>query len=120
MPDPQEWPNADYPLYHSSYETFEAVKRFLDPDFSYHLALGRLWAVLGLSLADSPLLPFRPDHEAETVRNLIDQLEQSYGHVIRDWKIQTDHLRRAADGFVASATDFQHRIQHLDYSEYFA
>ncbi|PVD38719.1 hypothetical protein C0Q70_01340 [Pomacea canaliculata] len=35
MYDPNKYPIAFYPLYHTEYETFDAMKRLIDPDFKY-------------------------------------------------------------------------------------
>ena len=47
---------SDYPLYHTTFEDFDAMKNILDPEFRYHLALGRLWALMGIGLADSQVI----------------------------------------------------------------
>lgn len=44
--------------YHSCYETFEWVKKFGDPDFSWHRTLAQVWALLILDVSDRPVLPF--------------------------------------------------------------
>ncbi|KAF7197603.1 putative glutamate carboxypeptidase [Pseudocercospora fuligena] len=44
--------------YHSCYETFDWVKKFSDPDFSWHRTLAQVWALLIIEVADRPLLPF--------------------------------------------------------------
>lgn len=58
------------------------MKKFLDPDFAYHLAIGRLWGLLGLAIADSPILPFRVDDEATALAEFVDQLRNDYGQLL--------------------------------------
>ena len=76
------WNGVDYPLYHSTYDTFDAMKRHIDPDFSYHLALGQLWGYVGFALADIPLLPFSVEDEAEVLNTVVDDIEAKYGPVL--------------------------------------
>ena len=76
------WASVDYPLYHSTYETFDAMKKFLDPTFSHHLALGRMWGWMGIALADAPLLPFAVADETIALRESVRQLELRYGPLL--------------------------------------
>ena len=69
----------DYPLYHSSYENFDAMKRFLDPDFSHHLALGRMWGWMGVAMADSALLPLDVGGTAKALHLFASELRQKFG-----------------------------------------
>lgn len=63
---------ADYGYpYHSCYETFDWMKKFGDPDFSYHKTLGQIWALLILEIADRPIVPF-------DLRSYADALEGPY------------------------------------------
>lgn len=45
-------------MYHSVYETFHYVKRFIDPTFTYHQAASRFVTELTRSLSDSVIVPF--------------------------------------------------------------
>lgn len=52
--DEYDW--TDYPLYHTTYEDFDAIKNILDPEFRYHLSIGHLWALMGIGLADAKVI----------------------------------------------------------------
>ena len=58
------------------------MKRHIDPDFSYHLALGQLWGYVGFALADIPLLPFSVEDEAEVLKTVVDDIQAKYGPVL--------------------------------------
>ena len=45
-----------YPVKHTAYDTYNYVKRFIDPDMSIHAAVTEVVAEALLSLADDPLL----------------------------------------------------------------
>lgn len=63
------------------------MKKFLDPDFAYHLALGKMWAWMGLSLAESDILPFKVQDETVALRQVIQQLEEKYHSVLEEHSI---------------------------------
>ena len=46
-----------YPTYHTNYDTFEYVKKFIDPTFAYHRLMGQLFVNMLHKLLDSALLP---------------------------------------------------------------
>ena len=47
-----------YPVYHSIHDSYHWITSFVDPHFTHHLALGRIWAKLTMALADQQILPF--------------------------------------------------------------
>jgi hypothetical protein len=55
-------------MYHSCYETFDWVSKYVDPGFEYHALLAKLWALLILELAQEPILPFELKDYAETLQ----------------------------------------------------
>ena len=71
--------------YHSCYDNFEWMDRYGDPGFQYHKAMGHIWALLALELADEAVLPFDLVGYAEKVRewvqdvedDLVDKLEEA-------------------------------------------
>lgn len=60
------------------------MKKFLDPDFTYHLALGRMWAWMGLSLANSPILPFEIQDETFALKRFSQVLREKYNPVLSE------------------------------------
>ncbi|KAF2731349.1 Zn-dependent exopeptidase [Polyplosphaeria fusca] len=68
-------------LYHSCYETFDWVAKYIDPGFTYHNILAQLWALLILELAQEPLVPLHLGDYAERlqweVNSLLQETEKS-------------------------------------------
>jgi len=114
--DPEKSDGVDYPLYHSTYETYDAMKNFIDPDFSHHLALGQLWAYMGIALADKPLLPFVVEEETNALKTAVDTLEAKYGAALAKRSISLAYVRNSISSFDAAAKGFQERLQKLDQS----
>ena len=47
-----------YPVYHSIHDSFHWMSAFVDPNFTHHLAVSRIWAKMAMTLVDQELLPF--------------------------------------------------------------
>lgn len=63
-----------YP-YHSCYDNFEWMAQFGDRGFEYHRAMGQIWALLILELADAPLMPFAMEAYSGAVTRYVEDLE---------------------------------------------
>ena len=74
------------------------MKKFLDPDFEYHLALGRMWARMGIALADSLILPFRVHDETVALEIFTRQLEEKYGSYLAEHAISLCKLAYKTSG----------------------
>ncbi|OAP56467.1 hypothetical protein AYL99_09646 [Fonsecaea erecta] len=61
--------------YHSCYDNFEWMAKFGDPDWTYHKAMGEIWALLILELADRPVLPFDISAYARAITRYVDDLD---------------------------------------------
>lgn len=61
-------------MYHSCYETFDWVAKYVDPGFEYHNLLAQIWALLILELAQEPILPLDLTSYAEALQNEFQEL----------------------------------------------
>ncbi|XP_063880659.1 putative N-acetylated-alpha-linked acidic dipeptidase isoform X1 [Scylla paramamosain] len=109
----EEYDWSDYPLYHTTFEDFDAMKNLLDPEFRYHLALGRLWALMGLGLADSKILPMDPEDETVMLRKLVAGLRQDYGDVMQVEGVTLDPLEAVVGRFEKAARAFNAKLHNL-------
>ncbi|KAK9122990.1 hypothetical protein Sjap_012592 [Stephania japonica] len=48
----------DYPVYHTAFDSYDWMIKYGDPQFHRHVAVAGIWGLLGLRLADDPILPF--------------------------------------------------------------
>ena len=67
-----------YPMYHSRHDTFEWMTEFVDPDYRYHLTVGKMWLKLGLLLADSLILPFNLPRAAAKVDHYAKKFDKDH------------------------------------------
>ncbi|KFK34711.1 hypothetical protein AALP_AA5G181800 [Arabis alpina] len=49
---------ADYPVYHTAFDSYDWMIHNADPLFHRHVAMAGVWGLLGILLADEPLIPF--------------------------------------------------------------
>nr|XP_028581868.1 N-acetylated-alpha-linked acidic dipeptidase 2-like [Podarcis muralis] len=111
---------SNYPLYHTTYETFELVERFYDPEFRKQLAVAHLRAGLVYELADSQVLPLRCQDYAEALRTYADGIyDVAKGHKaqLRTYQVSFDPLFSAVANFTEAAADFHHRLSQLDQND---
>uniref|UniRef100_H2Z2R7 glutamate carboxypeptidase II n=1 Tax=Ciona savignyi TaxID=51511 RepID=H2Z2R7_CIOSA len=80
---------SSYPLYHTVYETFDMVTKFVDTDFSYHLAMARIWAEAGRRLADSIILPIDCRSYAVYLDENYESVMAEFGDRMRNHDIDT-------------------------------
>ncbi|KAJ4304950.1 hypothetical protein N0V90_000478 [Kalmusia sp. IMI 367209] len=64
-------------MYHSCYETFEWVSKYVDPGFVYHTLLTQIWVLIILELAQEPIMPLKLDDYAAAL--------QDEGQKLIDW-----------------------------------
>ena len=66
-----------YPAYHSVHDTFAYVKKFVDPNFHYHLTIARVWLQTAFSLSDERVLPLDCVAYANALQTYVTQLEKT-------------------------------------------
>ena len=67
---------TDYGQYHSIYDSFDHYVRFMDPDFSYGVALAQLAGRVVLRLSEADILPFEFGRMSLRVRGYLDELKK--------------------------------------------
>ncbi|KAJ9540486.1 hypothetical protein OSB04_026992 [Centaurea solstitialis] len=48
----------DFPVYHTAFDSYDWMVKHGDPFFHRHVAVASVWGLLGLHLADDPIIPF--------------------------------------------------------------
>jgi len=64
-----------FPVYHSLYDDYIWMAKFGDPLFQRHVALGGIWGLIALNLADSKILLFNYVTYADTLQLYVETLE---------------------------------------------
>lgn len=100
----------DYPLYHSSYETFFAYDNFIDPGFYATRMITQFLGILAFDLASSELLPMCPERYAAAITSfhhtLVDQFKQKW----EQNGVDLDGFSSAVQNFTQATQTFQKYI----------
>lgn len=66
----------DFPVYHTAFDTYEWMVKYADPFFHRHVAVASVWGLLGIHLADDPILPFNYLSYAAQLQNYTRSLNE--------------------------------------------
>ena len=107
-----------YPVYHSQSDTFDWMKRFVDPEFAFHKLMAQFAGGMLLEFADSAILPLSVSYFARA-------LNSSF-HILKSLKkfkqhgISLDLLEEAIEKFTNSSTEFENFKSKLTGKERFS
>ncbi|XP_055436835.1 aminopeptidase NAALADL1 [Bubalus kerabau] len=101
-----------YPTYHTAFDTFDYVDKFLDPGFSSHQAVARTAGSVLLRLSDSLFLPLNISDYSETLRSFL-QAAENLRVLLEQHGISLGPLVTAVERFEGAATAFNQRIATL-------
>ncbi|XP_066296128.1 N-acetylated-alpha-linked acidic dipeptidase 2-like [Branchiostoma lanceolatum] len=103
-----------YPVYHTQYETFDYMKRFIDPDFSVHLGTVQVLGETALRLADSFVLPMNCSLYADALSTYVSDLETHYGKRNLHDNLFLGYLKHAVSQFSQASETMQEVIATAD------
>ncbi|XP_023751417.1 probable glutamate carboxypeptidase AMP1 [Lactuca sativa] len=66
----------DFPVYHTAFDSYEWMVKYGDPFFHRHVAVAGVWGLLGIHLADDPILPFNYLSYATQLQNYTHSLSK--------------------------------------------
>jgi len=84
----------EYGQYHSLYDSFDHFTRFVDPDFSYGVALAKTGGRFVLRIAEADVLPFEIGRFSKTVGRYVDEVVKLADNLREE---ATERSRRLAD-----------------------
>ncbi|KAG2286912.1 hypothetical protein Bca52824_046516 [Brassica carinata] len=107
---------ADYPVYHTAFDSYDWMIRNADPFFHRHVAMAGIWGLLGIILADEPVLPFDYISYAEQLQAHRDAVSK-----LLEGKVSVDPLSVAIQEFSLVAkevADEAKKLKEQAYSKY--
>ncbi|CAN7135382.1 unnamed protein product [Brassica rapa subsp. narinosa] len=104
---------ADYPVYHTAFDSYDWMIRNADPLFHRHVAMAGIWGLLGIILADEPVLPFDYISYAEQLQAHIDALSK-----LLEGKVSIDPLSVAIQEFSLVAKEVADEAKKLKEGAY--
>ena len=69
---------TEYPTYHTLYDNFNYVSKFIDPDFRYHTLIAKIWLLYTVEVADARVLPFNITRFADKLFRDVQMLEEDF------------------------------------------
>ncbi|KAI9717931.1 MAG: hypothetical protein M1812_004458 [Candelaria pacifica] len=81
--------------YHSNYDSFSWMNRFGDPDFHYHIAITKVWALLAANLVEAPIIDFNVTDYAEALEVYLTSVKEKVNDTIGggadQWELNAMH-----------------------------
>ncbi|KAM9081074.1 aminopeptidase NAALADL1 [Megaptera novaeangliae] len=102
-----------YPTYHTAFDTFDYVDKFVDPGFSSHQAVAQTAGSVLLRLSDSLFLPLNVSDYSETLRSFLQAAQQDLGGLLEQHNISLGPLVTAVEKFEEAATVLGQHISAL-------
>ncbi|KAI8521836.1 Aminopeptidase naaladl1 [Branchiostoma belcheri] len=99
-----------YPAYHTAFDTFDYVKRFIDPDFKAHQAVARVAIETVRRLADSLILPFDLLAFADKLQAYLTGVRLEHGEILTAQGVSLDYLESAVTNFTSAAVRLDRKI----------
>ncbi|XP_054752801.2 N-acetylated-alpha-linked acidic dipeptidase 2-like [Lytechinus pictus] len=113
--DTSTLPILFYSLYHTQYETIRLMETYIDPDYRYHQAVGRVFAEMTRILSDSVVLPFDSYGYYQEVENMFYYLGNSTQSMdIAERGVSLESLDRAIGELLENTLEFQKRVESVD------
>ncbi|XP_036058626.1 aminopeptidase NAALADL1 [Onychomys torridus] len=102
-----------YPTYHTAFDTFDYMEKFLDPGFSSHQAVARTAGSVLLRLSDSLFLPLNVSDYSETLHSFLEAAQKGLGTLLEQHNISLSPLVTAVENFKTAAAALVERISRL-------
>lgn len=108
---------SSYPTYHSIHDTFAYVKKFVDPDFTTHLAVAQVWGSAAFLLAETPVLPINCSDYAVALNKGLSNVQKKYERALTQKGISLEYLVKAVKKFEEGAKSMQTLMKNVDISD---
>ena len=113
-----DYSKKDYPKlatnghYHTRYESFGWMSKYVDPKFIYHLAIGKLWAGISLVIADSTIIPFNLVTYAKQVKYYLNHFEESYQSTLKIRQISLSFAQQRLNALIEKTKLFHNYVKN--------
>jgi len=97
--------------YHTRYESFGWMSKWVDPGFIHHQAIGRLWAGHAMVVADSNLLPINLYAFTKQVKGYLTKFQTAYQDMLDAQGITLDFAHERMDALVTKSNEFHMNVE---------
>ena len=103
-----------YATYHTSYETYNLVTKYIDPGFKAMKLLATISTELIRRLSDSLILPFNCNNYAKELNEAYNQFESDNLEYLNKMNVTIVHFKNSIENFTSIASEFMIRLKNLD------
>lgn len=100
--------------YHTRYDSFAWMTKFIDPDFTIHLATAQLCASQMLSFSDSIVMPFNVASYVKQVKRYLKEFEGFYKKSLARRHIDLKFVKTRLNALIKKADRFHDYISKLN------
>ena len=104
-----------YSLYHTIYDNYDWMNKFIDPTYSYHRTLGQLWLTHALMLSDRAIIPFDLKTYVRQMDKHFDRLHQNYKVLLRRNNVSFEFAKSRIKKLLLQVTYFEQTINKLNH-----
>jgi len=105
---------SNYPTYHTLYDNFNYMTKFIDPDFRYHSIVAKVWLLYTIEIADEIILPFNVDRYADKILNDAIMFEMNFDELFKPRNITMDEVKKAAFELKQAAQKLHERLKTIN------
>lgn len=99
------------------YDNYDTMSKFIDPNFKYHLSLGRLWLAHALLLVDTPILPFELRYFVKEFQKEFLEIEHVNQDKLLALNVSFAYAKKRMEILLENILDFEVKIKSLDIDE---
>lgn len=99
--------------YHTLYDSFDWMSKFIDPSFDHHETIGKLWVKHALLIADSEIIPLDLEAYARQVQNNFHIFETKYKPQLDIYNVSLAFPKKRIKEMVLKAKEFQDAVKDL-------
>mmetsp|Transcript_11626 Transcript_11626/g.16130 ORF Transcript_11626/g.16130 Transcript_11626/m.16130 type:complete len:730 (+) Transcript_11626:87-2276(+) len=105
---------GDYGVYHSIYDSYTYVEKFMDPDFTTHRALAEYVGLLAMNISDASILPFNYTDYAHELSVYFNETEELLGEMGATSQVDLYPLEVAIKNFTRIAHNLDKEIKNIN------
>ena len=96
--------------YHTLYDSFDWMSKFVDPSFEHHVTIGQLWLKHALILSNSLIIPFDVEGFCQQMETYFHEFEGEYSSSLKQHNVSLEFAKSRINYLVIQASNFQKNI----------
>ena len=108
---------GSFPLYHTSYETYDLIDKFIDPNLNASSLLAKVMSETVRFISSSLFLPFDTISYSDELNKQFNKFKKDYGTKLNNLGISLDDLEECLNNFKLTCVKFEQRLGSIDKSQ---